>query len=250
MFESGKCLGPGDGDKIAEMIRKLQPEIHIHGGTRPDSRWSGSEGAWAAYPLLNMIPKDAVPTWIPPYVHGWCPVEANIHTRNTWFWVPDSNDTLVSIDTMLEKYYQYLGRGANLLVNITPDTHGLVPDAEVERLAEFGLELNKLFGSPIASVDSKNRWSEGFTLELDLGKTYRLDYVVLEENIKNGQKIQEYVIELYEDGKWKHVTTGLTIGRKRIERLQDIVADRIRLRIIKSVTLPEISSLTVFGELC
>ncbi len=244
----GKCIGHQDGDKIVEQIRKLQPETIIFGSTRPDARWSGSERAWATYPLLNMISKDTVPSWIPPYIEGWCPVETCIHTRDTWFWTPDSDDTLLAVDEFWSKYYQSIGRGANLLINITPDTSGQIPQAEVARLNEFGQQLHDYLGTPIASISSKNRWSEGYTLELDIGKSSQINHIILEENIEFGQKIQNYVIESFKDGKWVNIATGLTIGRKRIEKLEDVVAEKIRLRVLRSIALPDVRLFAAFGE--
>lgn len=76
-----------------------------------------------------------------------------------------------------------------------------VPQAEVVRLNEFGQQLHDYLVTPIASVSSKNRWCEGHTLELHIGKFSRINHIILEENIEFCQKIQNYVIESFKDGK-------------------------------------------------
>lgn len=38
---------------------------------------------------------------------------------------------ILSLDDLVEIYYMSVGRGVNLLLNITPDDHGQVPEAQV-----------------------------------------------------------------------------------------------------------------------
>ena len=210
-------------------------------------RWSGSEQGVAPYPLWNVIRKgEGLKHWLSPQDEGWFIPEANIHTRSTWFWKPDSDQTLKSVGRLMRAYSESIGRGANLLVNLTPDTRGLVPEAEVKRMQAFGKEIQKRFGTPIAGTDSENRWGEGNTLDLVLPSECMVDHAIIEEDLANGQRIREYRIEVRSGGKWKPVASGTSVGRKRIQEFAPVRTNCIRLRVTKAAPLPRVRSLAAY----
>jgi len=243
---NGVPLGFDAGNEIAELVHKLQPEAVMHGGTQPDIRWAGSEQGWAPYPLLNMICSENSPTWVPPRTTGWVPVEADLHTRKVWFWMPDSDASLRTPEELMDNYYQTIGRGANLLINITPDTSGTVLPCEIETLKKFGENLNDFFSSPIASISSGDQWQEGYVLELNLDREETIAHIIIEEQISAGQKIQEYVIQINNGNQWETVVQGLTVGRKKIDQFPNIKTKAIRLKIIKTLPLPQIKLFSIF----
>lgn len=246
--KTGKAIGRDRGDAIAALVRKEQPRAVIFHGTQPDVRWSGSEQGIAPYPLWNVIRKgQGEKHWLSPVDEGWFVAEANIHTRSTWFWKPDGDQTLKSVDRLMEAYDQSIGRGANLLVNLTPDTRGLIPDAEVKRMRAFGQEIRKRFGKPIAQTAGADRWGEGNTLDLDLGKVCAVNHVVIEEDLRYGQRIRAYQIEVVDAGKWKTVAKGFSIGRKRIEKFAPVRTTQVRLRVTKTDPLPRVRNLAAYG---
>ncbi len=245
--KNGKPLGPAFGDAIRAMVDDLQPEAVVFNGTRPDIRWSGSEQGWAPYPSWNVIELgQGVKDWVPPYVQGWIVPEANVHTRSTWFWTPDSDDTLKSVEEMVDLYHTSIGHGANLLVNMTPDTRGLIPEAEVERLAEFGEALKTRFANPIAETDSHHKWSEGNTLELNIPDGASFNSIVLEENIEQGERVRSYSLQHWKDGEWVEFASGESIGRKRINRFDPMHAEKIRLKVLETEALPKIRKFAVY----
>ncbi len=221
-------MGTAYGDAIRAMVRHLQPGAVVMGGTRPDVRWSGSEQGWASYPLWNTVTENNWrENWVGPHNRGWMPAEANIHTRDTWFWSPGSDHTLRSVDMLTKVYLESIGRGANLLVNITPDTAGLVPAAELRRLAEFGSELTARFGKPIATVQKAT--AEGRHL-ITLPQPHRIGYIEIEEDISKGQRVQSYQVEALVNGQWKTVATGSSVGRRRLQGMDPVLTDSLRLR--------------------
>ena len=245
--QDGTPLGTAYGDAICFMVRDLQPGAVVFSGTRPDMRWSGSEQGWAPYPIWNVVARgDGEPLWTPPYVQGWIGAEANVHTRSNWFWVPDTDETLKTTNELVDIYYESIGRGANLLVNMTPDNRGLIPDVEVDRLRSFGQELERRFREPLARTDSADCWFEGNVLELDLGTERRVNSVVLEEDIRYGQRVRAYRIEALQAGVWKTIAEGQSIGRKRIERLEPVLAVKLRLRVLETAPLPTIREFAAY----
>ena len=69
------------------------------------------------------------------------------------------------------------------------------------------------------------------------------------EDIKKGERIKEYEIEGFMDGKWKQVADGSCIGHKRIQIFEKpIILTKIRLKIRKSIAEPHIKRFQVFSE--
>ena len=239
-------LGTAYGDAIQNMVRLLQPQAIIMGGTKPDVRWSGSEQGWAAYPLENVVqPREGFEKWVGPQSAGWIPAEANLHTRDSWFWTPDSDKTLRDLPFLMNVYSESIGRGANLLVNMTPDTSGLIPAAEVRRLKEFGEAIEETFSQPVARLDMVND-KKNDTFVLPLPKNQAVNFMVLEENIANGQHIRQYTLEGFDGSEWRTLADGLTIGRKRIHYFDPVKADKLRLSLVGDVGKIELRSFTVY----
>ena len=216
------------------------------GGTKPDIRWSGSEQGWAAYPLWNVVkPGEGFTHWVGPQSSGWLPAEACINTRNTWFWVPNSDKTLRNLDFMTKVYFESLGRGANLLINMTPDTSGLIPPVEVKSLDDLGRRITAMFSSPLGVM---NQTQHADTINLQVSGKNKVELIDLEEEIKNGQQIQKYEVEAKIAGKWKLVSSGLSIGRRRLENVEPVQTDQMRLILTGNKDNMFVKKFAVYGK--
>ncbi len=236
------------GDAIRTMVRNLQPQAVVMGGTRPDVRWAGSEQGWAPYPLWNVVHQNEwVENWVGPQHLGWIVPESNIHTRDTWFWAPGTDQTLRSVDFLTNVYDTSIGQGANLLINMTPDRDGLIPPAEMQRLDDFGKNISKRFSKPLADTSSQNGWTAPGILVLDLKPGSKVNLIVIEENLKNGQNILEYSIEAWLDDTWKEIAKGKSIGRKRIHKVEEIYTTKIRLVAQKLLKDADINKFVVYN---
>ncbi len=223
-------FGTAYGDAIRSMVKNLQPNAIVMGGTRPDVRWSGSEQGWASYPLWNTAkPGMGLENWVGPQNAGWLPAEANLHTRNTWFWSPGSDKTLRDVDFMMKVYFESIGRGANLLINMTPDTSGLIPETEVQRLGEFGNEICELFSAPLGHINQKQVYD---TLTLQISGEGKIGLIEIEEDISDGQHITHYVVEAYISDQWTMLASGSSIGRKRLHIIEPVETNQINLILI------------------
>ncbi|MEQ9288981.1 MAG: alpha-L-fucosidase [Cyclobacteriaceae bacterium] len=242
-----KPLGTAYGDAIRTLVKHLQPNALVMGGTKPDVRWSGSEQGWAPYPLWNVVEQgEGFEKWVGPQNHGWLPAEACMHTRSSWFWKTDSDKTLRDIPYLFNAYLESIGRGANLLINMTPDTSGLIPDMEVSRLAELGETLENVFGEP---VGSKTKFDEApanqHTIHLD--KKRAMNLLVIEEDIQHGQTISDYQVEVFAKGKWIKVAEGQTIGRKRIQLIEaPVKTGQVRLSLSTREGEPRLKSFSLY----
>ena len=241
----GTPVGTRYWDELTTLVRRLQPGAVIMGSTRPDLRWPGNEEGLAPYPLSYVVePGSEQANWVPPGAVGWIVPEACVFTRPAWFWTAGSDAALFGPERLMDIYRRSIGHGANLLVNMTPDRRGLIPDVEVARLTGFGADIRRRFGRPIAETRGEGLWGEGMTLDLELGRTATVHAVLIEEDIRFGQRVRRHRLEARHHGAWKPLGEGLTLGRLRIVELPaPVEADAVRLRVLETMPLPKIRSM-------
>ncbi len=241
--EHGWVLGTAEGNEVAGLVRSLQPKAAIFGSTRPDGRWAGNEDGWAPYPLGNVVPPgQGLAHWVSPELENkWLYPDALLFTRANWFWTPNSDHTLLSAEELFVRYCRSVGRGATALFNLTPDVHGRLSETEVARVGEFGELVRKRLGTSIAETSSDGRWDEGMALNLAWDAPKSVGYIILEEDLRYGQRIRKYGVEAFVEGVWKTVAMGATIGRQRIEVLvKPVMTRQLRVRIQDSAPMPKL----------
>jgi alpha-L-fucosidase len=235
---------------VGDILRAHAPEAVVFQGPQASIRWVGNEDGVAPYPAWNAVryPKPA-PRWgdytaadSDPDGNRWLPIECDARIRSTWFWRTDNARTLKSVDQLMEMYYRSVGHGAVLLLNLTPDRTGAMPDADAARAAEFGAEIRRRLGSSLAETRGSGR-----DFVLPLSDPTLVDHVVVMEDIAQGERVRRYAIDARVDGSWKQVAAGTAIGHKKIDRLPPTRIDSLRLHIIDSVGQPLIRSFAAYG---
>ena len=141
-----------------DLIRRLQPGAVIM-GKGPDVRWVGNEGGvgrtteWSVVPL-PMSPDNCrwpdLQDWnlggrdkLTPGSHlWWYPAEVNVTIldHGQWFWAPGKQPR--SISQLVDIYYTSIGRNGNLILNLSPDSRGLIPDDQVLALRRLAQIVN------------------------------------------------------------------------------------------------------------
>ncbi|MGW8257270.1 MAG: alpha-L-fucosidase, partial [Thermoguttaceae bacterium] len=240
-----------DGGNIVpvnDLIDRLAPKIITFQGRRTNStRWVGNETGFAPYPCWDTIdwkqgeiPKPGAGT---PTGNIWCPAECDVSIlRPAWFWYKGCDRKILSLEKLLEIYYMSVGRGVNLLLNITPDDHGAIPDAQVRRLKEFGDEINARFAKPLGAANG-----EGNQLTLDLGRDEVIDHVVLREDIRGGERVRKFLVEgRRAKGEWTPLAQGTQVGNRQIIPFGAITVSQVRLTVRESVAPVRIRDLSVF----
>jgi alpha-L-fucosidase len=87
----------------------------------------------------------------------------------------------------------------------------------------------------------------GDTVRLALAQPARIDHVVTMENIVEGERVREYVIEGRVQDQWQELCRGTSIGHKKIDQFAPKVVTEIRWRCLKSVAEPRIRKLAVYA---
>lgn len=250
---------PEWGPDIGPILRELQPNAMVfQGGKYSTIRWVGNEEGVAPYPFWNAVPKDQFPlfaaglisrAWTDGIGEIYLPGECDTTLReHYWFWRPNTENTIKPLDKLMAIYYKSVGRGCNLLLNSNPDRDGLIPEADMRRYLEFGREIKRRFSRPIA----EGKYYEGdptkiATVELVFEKPVKIDTFVTMEDLRNGQRIREYVIEVCLDGRYIEVVRGSSIGHKKIDEIDPVTTNCARLRILKAFATPvEIRSFSAY----
>ncbi len=138
----GACGEGPDGRKqvydwplFHQEVRKHNPDAVIFSDVGPGCRWMGNERGiagrtnWSRLDVEGFGPGAGAPprdTLSEGNVHGaaWIPAEVDVSIRKGWFWHED--DAPKSLQDLLGIYYTSVGRNGLLLLNIPPDSRGLV----------------------------------------------------------------------------------------------------------------------------
>jgi len=233
---------------VGDLIHRYQPDAMVFQGPNATIRWVGNENGFAPYPCWNAIDKQDAATGTATALNSdpngsvWMPVEADVSIRRPdWFWSTTNANKVLTLDQLLSVYYRSVGRGAQLLLNIPPNTRGLMaaPDCAVAK--QLGGELRRRFGHPVASTRGA-----GPLVELKLPTPARIDTIILQEQISGGQRVRAYQLEGRANGAWQSLGDGSSIGHKRIQPVPPQVVDAVRLRVTQAVGDPLIRTLAVF----
>lgn len=232
--------------EVGDILERYAPDAMVFQGKYATIRWVGNEDGVAPYPAWNAVPEAAGRSGGATAADGdpdgtvWLPNECDARMRRHWFWNTTNASTLKSLDQLMDMYYRSVGHGAVLLLNHTPDTTGLIPEADVQRGAAFGAEVRRRFGTSVAETHGR-----GPTVELALPGPRTIDHVITMEDITGGERVREYVVEGRVGNDWRELASGTAIGHKRIDRFEPTEVSRVRLRCTTFAATPLIRKLAV-----
>jgi alpha-L-fucosidase len=83
-------------------------------------------------------------------------------------------------------------------------------------------------------------------LIIELGKETEVNRIVIQEYIRLGQRVQEFKVAGFENGKWKPIIDGTTIGYKIIRKFPVERVSRIKVTISKAKASPLISNIELY----
>jgi alpha-L-fucosidase len=263
-YDAGVMLPHEGGPDVLPIFTKYQPNsVFYNSSKRLDHRWIGNEGGLAGEPCWATLPNLEIMTqakdrdrqaWRKYLLHGdplgslWSPGMVDFplrgaHGIHDWFWAPDHAGGIFSVEKLVENYYQSVGRNSNFLIGVVINPDGLVPDADAQRLAEFGAEIERRFSRPIAQTSSA-----GSTAELALDAPQAINHVVIMEDIAQGERIRRYRVEgLNLDNQWQVLCVGTSVGHKRIQNFPTATVRRVRLSVLQAVAPVKIRQLAVFA---
>ena len=141
----------------------------------------------------------------------------------------------------MQIYYGSVGRGCILLLNATPDTTGHIPASHAKRYQEFGEAIQRITQNKKGQISGTGR-----LLELRFKKTTPVSHVITMEDIQHGQRVRAYEIKGLINGTWKKLTTGVSVGYKKIDVFDTIQVEGLRLHVTEAVDEPVIRSFSAY----
>jgi alpha-L-fucosidase len=241
-----------DGSSVVptgDIVAQHQPDAMVFQGPQATIRWVGNEDGFAPYPCWNSLAAADAKTGIATALHGdpagdvWMPVEVDVSIRRpNWFWNTTDEANLLTLDQLVEIYYRSVGRGTQLLLNMPPDRTGRIPEADAARAREFGDEIHRRFGTAVGEGAVTGR-----LLDISLGGTQRVDHVILQEAIGQGERVRGWRLEGYAWNHWQPLATGTEIGHKQIVPVSPDGYTILRLTVTDAVDEPIIQRLAAFN---
>ena len=274
-----------DWPTTLQLVRDMEPAILFFSDAGPGVRWVGNERGVAGETNWNAITPDTLyagKAGIEKLLNEghengthWIPAEVDVSIRKGWFYHAEEDTLVKTPQQLFDIYLTSVGRGSTLLLNVPPDRRGLVHEKDVASLQGFrelldtefrtNLALNKKVTATSHRGDDKryaaNHITDGYkdtywstndevltgSLEIELEKNQSIKYVVLQEDVRLGQRIKAFSIDVLQGDQWESVVRATTIGYKRILRLEHPVqAEAIRINILDAKACPVISNVEVY----
>ena len=256
----GPELGGAD---VLPIVEKYQKNIvFYHNSQRADIRWGGSESGvvnypcWGGYPYpyshsknQKVIFKDNFKLLKTGEADGeyYMPAMSDAplrgyNGRHEWFWEPGDEAHVFPLKNLMKMYMESVGHNSSLILGITPDNRGLIPEVDAQRLKEFGNEINRRFGKPLAATQG-----EGKKLKLKLDAPTEINAIVVSEDITKGERVRNYCVEGKVNGKWTVLSEGTCIGHKHIVEINPVKVSSLRLIVKEAVDQPILSDFSVYS---
>lgn len=231
-------------------VRRLQPEAVMFSDAGPDVRWIGNEIGVAGDTNWSTVDPAVVPvpglsgdavmkmlTQGDPRGTTWRPGETDVSIRPGWFYHPAEDARVKSVERLVEIYFTSVGRNSKLLLNVPPTRDGLLHDVDVARLTGMRAALDRVFARDLAAGASP-RWQgtgAGATLEVQLSRAGRVAVVDLREDITRGQSVARYRVEAFDGNGWTPLSSGTTIGYRKLDRLPATEVSRVRVTVDEAI---------------
>ena len=262
-FDGGADDPSKNGPNILPIVTKYQPNcLFYHNAQKADFRWGGSESGTVPYPSWSTFPfvfshavrqetifanNFALLKTGDPAGKFWMPAMSDAPLRghkggHDWFWNPNEDHHVNPLDKMMKMYYGSVGHNSTLILGITPDNRGLIPNADVAMLKAWGDSIKKVFKTPVASLNPQQK---DYTINIPSQKSF--SKIVIQENIQEGERVRSFVIEAGINDQWKVIKEGSCIGHKYIGLIDTpIKATAVRLIIKEATSAPMIKTFALY----
>lgn len=278
-----------DWKKTWRELKKQQPGAVIFSDVGPGARWVGNESGYAGYPCwatYTPVPLQAGTEPAPGTVRYqlgtegtvdgkyWIPAEVDVSIRPGWFWHEHENSRVRTPENLLKLYFDSVGRGANLNLNVPPDRRGRIHEEDKKSLAGFRALLNELYSRNFASgarADSSSSWKghgpeqvldrkratywaaapedKNPCLALKLPEPAAFDVIRLAEPVQLGQRVSKFRVEVRENGrwsKWTKWTEGSSIGARVLLKGRPVTAGEVRVVLEESRAVPALCEVSLW----
>ena len=236
-------------------------------------RWIGNEdgvaheNTWSKSNVnvnANTIDSNGSTPYTKGYENGnkWTVPECDGRITSGWFW-GTNKCTPKTISQLATMYFDSVGHNATMLLNVPPNNQGTVDQAILDRVTEFGNNIEETFRTNLAKatgttitasnvrgndidfkpgnvVDGNDAtyWTtddgtKSGSLTIKWNTAKKFDVVSIEEAIQKGQHINSYKVEYKtsDSANWQTLKSGVTIGAKRLVRTSPVSATQVKITV-------------------
>lgn len=266
-----------DYPRAYKMIDELQPQAVIFSDGGPGCRWVGNENGFAGATNWSFLRAGEVYPGYSKYRelqyghadgNQWVAAECDVSIRPGWFYHPEQDDKVKTVDQLTDLYYRSVGHNATLLLNFPVDRNGLIHPTDSLNAVQFHQRVQKELADNLltsAKVEASNErggkysvsaltdedydtyWAtEDSITSADLTFTFsqptKLNRIMIQEYIPLGQRVKSFIVE-YKSNKDKNEEQWLpvksneettTVGYKRLLRFETIETEQLRIRFTDS----------------
>ena len=256
--------------KIYEILDELQPQAVVFSDGGPGCRWVGNENGYAGATNWAFLREGEV---FPGYAkyrelqyghadgNQWTAAECDVSIRPGWFYHPEQDDQVKSVDHLIDLYYRSVGHNATLLLNFPVDREGLVHPVDSTHAVAFHEAIQKQLADNLLkgivpevsaerggdftasamtddSYDTYWATPDGVVAAdavFDMKKPTKVNRMMLQEYIPLGQRVKSFVVEYAKGDEWLPVTLAeetTTIGYKRLLRFETVETSKLRVRFL------------------
>lgn len=291
-----------DWERYYTVIRQLQPNavISICG---PDVRWIGNEGGqvrnseWSVIPgekdsntlVMDNSQTDMSQTMammkklddtdsdlgsravVESYKNlVFKPAEADVSITYGWFY----HDSLYyfprkrrTAKFLSQVFFNTVGGNASMLLNVPPNTDGLISEREIETLEEFTRLISAPFKNPVSDCSfsairldtSERKLTDTYCCFDDDETSFKITFpaeksisaLYMEEDLRYSQRIEEFKVyaKYKDDIRYYEVYRGTVIGSGKIIRFPDYLnAEEIVITPTQSRKNPILKKVILFSK--
>lgn len=273
-----------DWPATLNLVRKYAPDVIFFSDAGPGVRWVGNERGVAGETNWNLITPDTLYAGkggLEPLLNEgsengthWIPAETDVSIRPGWFYHEREDSLVKSPEQLFAIYLTSVGRGSTLLLNVPPDRRGLIHERDVASLKGFHELLDtrlrhdlareatasgtgyrgareEYHPSQLVDGEPATYWAtdDGVvqgSIELAWEAPRSIRYIMLREAIELGQRVKEFTVEARMNGQWTMITSGTTIGYKRILSVDSVTTTQLRVTITDSRACPVLHTVSVY----
>ena len=259
-----------DWTAILAKIRELQPHA-VTAIMGDDVRWVGNEGGmgrdteWSATMMapgsythkneamaalgIDNMSKDLGSRELLAKAQEayWYPSEVDVSIRPGWFYHADQDERVRSLANLVNIYYRSVGCNSVLLLNIPPDRRGLIHEVDVQRIKELSEYIGKTFATNYVENGNQMWQAEaGQSKEYNVKAGAMVNTFLIQEDIAQGQRVEDFLVEVYSNGAWQYAAEGTTVGYKRLLRFSDCQPEKIRVTLRDARATANISNVGLY----
>eukprot|EP01052_Picozoa_sp_SAG31_P027660 SAG31_NODE_2604_length_5397_cov_18.535296_3_plen_262_part_00 len=165
----------------------------------------------------------------------WVPAHCDaVLRRHYWFWAESYNTSsnLNTAEELLGMHLTSVGRGCNMVLDMSPTPSGLLQENDVATYAAFGAGQHELYNASLLSQIDDSR-SDKFrnvsVVHLEVPRPVARGAIELRENLTHGQAISNYSVEHLTGLGWTalplHNEGCQTIGNRRIQYFTNVTVE-------------------------